>query len=204
MKLRISACTLVLLVAAGCQTLIEELPSRPSEAADTLDPAAVVVVPIPVPVPGDPAGSPVTTPTPTPVPDPTPVAAPTPTPEPKPAPTPPPGNCPGIGITIDARCAGSTPDCGIEDSSKSPTVTAGSKVSLDASYYLDSPRNKVHYGDACYPGPIGSWDTPAGVECRPPYSNNHMIMCGPYEQSGRYRFEVCGGGVCEGFSVAVR
>jgi hypothetical protein len=134
-----------------------------------------------------------------------PAAVPTPTPsgsgedepEGEPTPAPPPGeDCEDLDLTVGASCAGSTPDCGIVDP-KEPVVEIGSKVVLDASYFIGRPGNKIHDGDGCYPGPIDYWNTDSSVSCREPTSNNHVITCGPFEAAGSYFFEVCGGGFCE-------
>jgi len=77
-------------------------------------------------------------------------------------------------------------------------------VTLDASYYKDNQRNKVHAGDECYPGPIERWSKPGGVNCARPFANGHGITCGPYEQSGSYAFEACGAGICASITVTVR
>src|SRR5436190_8636956 len=70
---------LVLLVAgAGCQTITEELPSRPTPAKSA-NPIPAVTVPVPVPTPAPAA-------TPTPATSPTPAPAATPTPAATPAP----------------------------------------------------------------------------------------------------------------------
>jgi hypothetical protein len=132
------------------------------------------------------------------------VAMPTPTPAPDASPTPVPGTCPGLGITIDAHCAGSTPNCGINGSSKDPHVKRGAKVWLDASYYVEAPRNKVHDGDECYPGPISHWEAVDGVYCREPFANGHSMTCGPFEEKGEFYFEACGAGLCEPITVTVR
>ncbi len=196
-----------LLVVAfiGCGGAPEEeadSPTAPSQAGLHLALNAIS------PGVGQATGSPLAGPTPTPTPTPEPddaedpededVAA-----EPTPEPTPDPDNCPGLGVTIGARCAGSTPDCGIPDSSKAPTVEMGSKVVLDASYYLDQPWNKVHAEDECYPGPIDHWRTDSSVYCREPTSNNHVITCGPFQEEGSYFFQACGAGLCEEIYVEV-
>jgi hypothetical protein len=108
-------------------------------------------------------------------------------------------------VTIGARCAGSTPDCGIENP-KSPEVDADSKAVLDASYYINNPWNKVPEGHDCYPGPISAWDTPPRDElkCRDPFANGHAITCGPYPNAGTFDFEACGAGLCGSISVKVR
>jgi hypothetical protein len=78
---------LAVLVAAGCHTITEELPSRSSPVNA---PVTIPVVQIPVPV-STPLPAPTPTPKATPTPGPTPTPAPTPGPEaPTPTPTPPP------------------------------------------------------------------------------------------------------------------
>jgi hypothetical protein len=191
----------------GCETLVEEMPLRPTEAQPEtpatapLETIPIDVRPVPLPQPGDSAGTPTATPTPTPdVDEPEPVEPPDPTPTPAPAQG---AACPGIQITIGARCAGLTPNCGIDGVTKTPTVVVGSKVMLDASYYIGSPNHKIHDYDPCYPGPMSGWDTPGGVHCGQPISGNHVITCGPYEDQGAYDFEVCGAGTCAGITVQV-
>jgi len=72
------ASVLMLLVAGGgCQTITEELPTRPSPARSPAPPIPVVTIPVPVPTPA-PAATPSPAPTPTPAAAPTPAATPTP------------------------------------------------------------------------------------------------------------------------------
>jgi hypothetical protein len=72
---------LALVVLGGCQTLTEELPTRP---------APVTLPPAPLPVLIVPPAAPAPSPTPPPAPGPAPTPAPAPGPTPTPAPTPPP------------------------------------------------------------------------------------------------------------------
>jgi hypothetical protein len=186
------AVLLTLLAFSGCQST-DETPTAPSHTGMRLS--------VPVVVGGYSASSPTPAPTASPSPDPSPTATPTPvpTPEPSPSATPPP-DCPGLGVTLGARCAGATPDCGITDP-KNPVVEPDSKAVIDASYFIDAPWNKVHEGDACYPGPIEVWDTPGGLKCRPPFANGHAITCGPFPKSGRFEFRACGAGLCGHLTV---
>jgi hypothetical protein len=72
----------VLLVGGGCQTITEELPTRPSPVkSPAAAPIPVVKIPVPVPTPAA-----VATPTPAPASTPTPAPAATPTPAPTPTP----------------------------------------------------------------------------------------------------------------------
>lgn len=210
MQLRVLVLFALAAASFGCQTLVEEMPLSPNEEAQPQTPtsAPLIVIPIQVtpvvlPQPGDSAGSPTATPTPTPA-EVEPEPDPEPDPTPEPTPTPQYGSCPGIEITIGARCAGSTPNCGIDGVTKTPRVDVGAKVMLDASYYIGQPGNKIHDYDPCYPGPMNGWDTPGGVHCGNPISNNHVITCGPYQNTGTYDFEVCGGGTCGSITVRVQ
>src|SRR3981081_1096424 len=80
----------VLLVGGGCQTITEELPTRPSPVRSPAGaPIPVVKIPVPVPTPAPVAtATPAASPTPTPPPAAPPTPAPTPTPAPAATPTP--------------------------------------------------------------------------------------------------------------------
>jgi hypothetical protein len=110
-----------------------------------------------------------------------------------------------MDITIDGSCGGSTPDCGITNY-KAPEVAAAraAKVVLDASYFINNPWNKVHHYDACYPGPMTGWTNNTGISCTEPYSNNHVMTCGPFTNPGSYSYRVCGAGICRSITVTVR
>jgi hypothetical protein len=120
-------------------------------------------------------------------------------PPPEPTPTPGPA-CPGLGLKIDARCAGSTPNCGIPDPpgySKAPVIDHGNSVWFDATYYLNQPSHEVHSGDACYPGPIQSWSDV--------WSDCHGLTCWDFTDPGRYIWTAFGsGGVSHSIEVTVR
>lgn len=82
MRLYRGSVLVVLMVGGGCQTITEELPTRPSPAkSPAAAPIPVVKIPVPVPTP-----APAATPTPAPSATPTPAPAATPTPAPTPAP----------------------------------------------------------------------------------------------------------------------
>jgi hypothetical protein len=189
----------------GCQTTTDETPTAPSSGGFRVHVPLVAATnagPAPTPTP-----LPSSTPTPDPNPTPTPTPSPSPTPEPSPTPvpSPTPPECAGMGITIDGSCAGGSPDCGITNY-KAPQVQASyaPKVVLDASYFINTRANKVHSYDACYPGPIESWRSHSGMKCGDPYSNNHVITCGPFNTRGSYSFEACGAGLCSSITVTVR
>lgn len=194
---------------AGCHTVYEELPTSAEQPSGRPagTPLPIVVTPVPIPSPTDPSPTPTPTPgpgpTPAPTATPTPNPNPTPTPTPEPTPTPPSENCAGLAITIGGSCGGATPECGISNP-KDPVAKVGSKVTLDSSYYIGSPGNKVHYGDACYPGPIDYWDLASGVKCGDPFSNNHVIGCGPFKSTGSFHYQACGAGLCGSITVTIR
>jgi hypothetical protein len=77
---------------------------------------------------------------------------------------------------------------------------------LDASYYAGSERNTVHAHDPCYPGPIEGWTQIAGgsIDCGRPFSNNHVMKCGPFNSGGSFAFRACGQGICSSITVTVR
>ncbi len=138
--------------------------------------------------------TPTPTASPTPAPRPTPSPTPSPTPEstPSPTPDPTPPACPGIGVKIDATCAGATPYCGIQDT-KNPRVRAGvSNVVLDATYYQYQPWQEVHHRHECYPGPIVSWSPVDEVNCSACRSNCHLITCYDFTDPGSYTWTVTG------------
>ena len=90
---------IVLAIAWGCQTIVEELPTTATVVAPGAAPIPVVVVPVPVPTPGPPGPEPA--PNPGPTPGPGPVPTPPATPEPPQPPTGqgcrlPPGNGSGL------------------------------------------------------------------------------------------------------------
>jgi len=127
------------------------------------------------------------------------VAPPKPTPEPTPEPTPVP-TCEGLGLKIDARCAGGTPDCGIPDPpgySKNPLIHTGSSIWFDATYYLGQPWNEVHVRDACYPGPVLSWSDVPAVDCSDCRDNCHGLTCRDFADPGDYTWLVTGSGGVE-------
>jgi hypothetical protein len=80
------------MAGGGCQTITEELPTRPSPAKPPAAPIPLVKIPVPVPTPAPAAATPAPTPAPAATPTPAPAATPAPTPAPTPnqAPTPPP------------------------------------------------------------------------------------------------------------------
>src|SRR5688500_11298861 len=78
MRLGRATAVAVACTAAGCQTIVEQMPSRPNPVASTNP--IVIILPIWAPAP-----PPTPAPTPTPTPRPDPVPAPTPTPRPDPA-----------------------------------------------------------------------------------------------------------------------
>ena len=59
-----------------------------------------------------------------------------------------------------------------------------------------------HY-DACYPGPMTGWSGATWVGCTEPYSNNHVMTCGPFTTPGSYTYQVCGAGICRSITVTV-
>ena len=152
----------------------------------------------------DPGPTPTPTASPTPTPGPTPDPTPAPTPEPSPSPTPPPA-CQGIGLKIDARCAGGTPHCGIQDT-KNPRVRKGvSNVVLDATYYQNQLWNEVHHGHVCYPGPVVSWSDVLEVNCGPCRSNCHLVTCYDFTDPGNYTWVATGSnGAQESITVRAR
>jgi hypothetical protein len=85
MNLRGVIAVAVFAVGSGCQTITEEMPTRPNPLTST--PPIVIVIPIGNPQPA-PAATPAATPAPTPNPTPNPTPAPTPTATPKPDPGP--------------------------------------------------------------------------------------------------------------------
>jgi hypothetical protein len=111
MRLNQGAVLVLLAVGWGCQTITEELPSRPSPINPPAPPLPIVTIPVPVPKPGatpTPSPAPSATPTPTagapsPAPSPTPAASPTPTPAPTPTPQATP--TPNAGSIDDIRVA---------------------------------------------------------------------------------------------------
>jgi len=186
-------------------------PAPPPGSAPTPR-ATPAASPTPTPPPAaspSPTATPGTTPTPSPVPTPsaTPTPQPTATPTPQPTPS---GQCDGLEVTIGGSCAGASPNCGITDP-KNPVVKAkdSAGVVLDASYFIGSPKNKVHAGDACYPGPIQSWKqfppgSVAAVSCSEPFSNNHVMKCGGFDKKGDFQFQACGQGLCGSIVVSVQ
>jgi hypothetical protein len=102
MRLFRHAALLLMVAGGGCQTITEELPSRPTPVKSPTTPIPVVAIPVPVPTP-----APAATPTPAPAASPTPVAAPTPaaTPAPAPAATPTPSATPNPGSIDSIRVA---------------------------------------------------------------------------------------------------
>lgn len=89
-----------------------------------------------------------------------------PTPGPISTPTPPPIT-EGMGITIAITCAGSAPNCGVQETT-GPSIDTGrvfraplrsefQGYKLDASYYLNTRGNKIHVYDPRFPGPLTSW-----------------------------------------------
>jgi hypothetical protein len=111
-----------LLVALGCQTITEEMPSRPDVVSGPGN-LIPVVVPVPVPAPTNPAPAP----TPTPNPGPTPQ----PTPRPNPTPTPPPGGS-GAVARVGAKvyfveCNGQP----IPNSENAGQVSVGCRIHMD-------------------------------------------------------------------------
>ena len=139
-------------------------------------------------------------------PPPSPTLTPTPTPEPTPTPTPPP--CEGLGLKIDARCAGSTPGCGIPDPpgySKAPRIHAGTSVWFDATYFLGQPGNEVHKGAECYPGPVLGWSDVDEVDCNDCWSDCHDLTCYAFTDPGSYTWLATGsGGVEASITVSAR
>lgn len=199
-------CLLVPVVLAGCHTIVEDIPSGASGGG------AEYVYEL---TPGSSAGQPAPTPTPepqtAPTPEPTPAATPEPTPQPTPEPTPKPSGgapsgCGGLAVTIGATCAGSNPGCGITDH-KSPSVSAkkDALVLFDASFFIGTPRDKIHAEDRCYPGPITSWRQTSGpsVGCKPPFSDGHSITCGRFDTPGAYGYRACGEGLCGDITLVV-
>jgi hypothetical protein len=89
MSLRRRSVLVLLVAGGGCQTITEELPSRPTPVKSPSAPIPVVTIPVPVPTP-----APAATPTPAPATSPSPAATPTPAPAatPTPAATPNPGS----------------------------------------------------------------------------------------------------------------
>jgi hypothetical protein len=75
MRLCRGSLLVLLMVGGGCQTITEELPTRPSPAKSRAAPIPLVKIPVPVPTP-----APAATPTPAAGATPTPAATPTPTP----------------------------------------------------------------------------------------------------------------------------
>ena len=205
MKLACGVALLGSVLLCGCQADMEEQQEPAAQGNPRLR-IPVVVAPYGGVASVDPTATANPTPTPGATPTPGPGSTPTPTPEPTPTPTPPnlPAGCEGLGLTIGAHCAGSTPRCGIQDP-KNPRVEAReqSKVVLDSSYYLGSPSNKIHVGDQCYPGAVSGWTIPGGVRCGEPFSNNHVITCGPFATRGSYSFQACGAGLCGSITVEV-
>jgi hypothetical protein len=86
MRLRRGWVLAVLVTGSGCQTITEELPTRPSPAKSPTTPTPVLTIPVPVPAPA-------ATPTPAATPAPAPAATPTPT-----TPTPDPGRIDSIRV----------------------------------------------------------------------------------------------------------
>jgi hypothetical protein len=83
------------LILAGCQTITEELPTRPTPQLVTV-PIPVVVVPVPNP-------NPAPAPAPNPAPNPNPAPAPAPTPKPDPNPEPPPNPAGGTVVKVGLK-----------------------------------------------------------------------------------------------------
>jgi len=106
-----------------------------------------------------------------------------------------------LGIKIDARCAGITPECGIPDPpgwSKAPQIICGNSVWFDATYFLEKPWVEVHKGHECYPGPILEWSKVDEVDCNDCWSDCHGLTCWDFTDPGRYTWVVTGSGGVEG------
>lgn len=130
------AVVVVPFVLAACQTITEELPTRPGPVTvgggPVSSPAPVVVVPVPIPSPTPPPANT----NPAPAPAPTTQPAPTPTAQPAPQPTPPPsGGGPGGQVPTNT----------------SPAVRLNARV-----YFVECNGQKV----------ADAWATEAPVGCR--------------------------------------
>lgn len=127
---------------------------------------------------------------------------------PEPTPTPTPVQvCQGLGLKVDVRCAGQTPNCGIPDPpgySKNPLIRTGNSVWFDATYYLNQPWNEVHKGSACYPGPILKWSNVDEIDCKHCESDCHILTCWDFTDPGDYTWTVFGVGVETRVTVKAR
>jgi hypothetical protein len=103
MRLCRGSVLVLLMVGGGCQTITEELPTRPSPAKSPVAPIPLVKIPVLVATPA-PAATPTpaasATPTPAPAANPTPSPTATPTPTPAPTPTPNAGSIDSIRVAF--------------------------------------------------------------------------------------------------------
>jgi outer membrane biosynthesis protein TonB len=123
--------TAAMVAWAGCTTITEELPTRPTPQIVVAPVPVVVVVPAPLPVPESPAPAPTPKPSPEATPNPTPDPTPTPKPKPQPTPEPAPGNSTVVRVGLRVYFI----ECGGEQLPGSEGVTTtdvGCRIHLDA------------------------------------------------------------------------